>query len=553
MINTTNNNNNEMTTAQQLAANSDSGTTDSQTTLNTSDNNNNNLDRSLSALHLETVNQLDLYIENVQAGGLTSGDFACLASNNEGTTKAHTQIVIAVQAKIINAPQNQTKLEGDKLELGCIAKAIPSNITYKWLFQDKPIQSLRQFEGRFSQRKDGSLVIHSLKREDEGQYKCQASNGLMQRLSLDSKNSSSALIYAEASAQVLVEYPARVSHSPPIQYLPLGLSGLIRCHVDASPKPIFHTWTFNGKPFDPNRDPNLVPLANGSLLIRSVTRDYIGTYLCSPMNKHGSAGSSAPMEVRVEEPPSFLVKPAEFYKASLNGIVKMACEATGSPRPTVEWRKVIQIAHQRNNPNMRHHKQQRSSTLASSEINIMLASSVMNDEASDDNEDIASQMHLYPKPQIINQQQDSIESTTSTISNESPSDSDILINNNNNNNDNQGSSASINNSADIHFDSGRSLVSSSSSNLHSKNNHHQFEVDEEEQSSVINLYAAMPSNRTEFKNNQLIFRELTKKDHGRYECVIENDVATLIASTMLYIDGLYQQSIDCLYFSQELK
>lgn len=258
-----------------------------------------------------------------------------MASNSEGSVEARSQVVLAVPAVIELAPRNQTRLEGERAELLCQAKALPANITYKWLFNDKPIQTLKWFESRYTLRRDGALTLHALHRDDQGLYRCQATNGLAHRSAQAASQGHAAPIYAEAAAYLTVEYPARITHSPALQYLPLNLAGLIRCHWQAAPPVEFFTWTLNNQQFDPNVDPNVERLRNGSLLIKQVTRQYEGKYRCTPFNKHGSAGSSAVMEVRVEEPPYFEVRPAEFYKANLNGQLRMPCEARGSPKPNV--------------------------------------------------------------------------------------------------------------------------------------------------------------------------------------------------------------------------
>lgn len=92
---------------------------------------------------------------------------------------------------------------------------------------------------------------------------------------------------------------ARVTYSPSIQYLPLGLSGIVRCHIQANPEFQFITWTKDRRPFDPNANPGVITLNNGSLLFQRVTQDHQGRYRCTPYNVHGTAGTSAPMEILV--------------------------------------------------------------------------------------------------------------------------------------------------------------------------------------------------------------------------------------------------------------
>lgn len=417
----------------------------------------------------QTVSQLDLFIDNVQAG-TTTGEYMCLASNSEGSVEARSQVVLAVPAVISTMPRNQTKLEGEKVELVCQAKALPSNITYKWFFNDKPIQTLKWFESRHTIRRDGTLVIHSLHRDDQGQYKCQATNGLSHRHRPSSAASRKAAapqepapIYAEASAHLSVEYPARVSYSPPLQYLPLGLPGLVRCFVQAAPPVEFFTWTLNNQQFDPNVDQNVERLANGSLLIRQVSKQYEGKYRCTPFNKHGSAGSSAAMEVRVEEPPYFELKPAEFYKATLNGHVKIPCEARGMPKPSVTWRRVVEASAEEGRPSVAANSNQ----LASLHL----------EEAGEEQDE---RLPAVRKQQLAGKQVE--------VAHE--------------------------------LEGGNSVGAS-----------------EDKQQSVIVVYAKLPLDRSEYKSSHLFLHGLRKEDHGRYECVIENEVATLVASTMLYIEG----------------
>lgn len=406
--------------------------------------------------------RLDLFIDNVQAG-VTTGEYTCVASNSEGSAEAHASVVLAVPAIITSVPRNQTRLEGERVELNCQAKAVPANVTYKWLFNDKNIAQLKWFDSRHSVRADGTLVIEAAHRDDQGEYKCQATNGLAHRSATSAQQQrakqqqhQTAPIYAEAAAHLHVEYPARVTHSPAVQYLPLSLSGIIQCHVQAAPAVEFFTWTLNGQPFDPNVDANVERLANGSLLVKHVNKQYEGKYRCTPFNKHGSAGSSAAMDVRVEEPPYFELKPAESYRANINGHVKMPCDARGQPKPQVYWRKVVP-----------------------------------------DDESVASQHS----------------NTRRSSGDDEPEDGAIV--------------------PEIELDE-----MTTPHQLYARQEQQQQQ--QQEQQSVIQeqkfSYAKLPSDRSEYKDSHLVLHALRKDDHGRYECVIENEVATLVASTMLYVE-----------------
>lgn len=70
------------------------------------------------------------------------GEYQCIAKNKEGSVSATTKMIVAGPATIINPPKNLTKLEGDKVEMTCKAKALPSNVTYRWFHNGIEISKL---------------------------------------------------------------------------------------------------------------------------------------------------------------------------------------------------------------------------------------------------------------------------------------------------------------------------------------------------------------------------------------------------------------------------
>ncbi|XP_015914377.1 protein turtle [Parasteatoda tepidariorum] len=265
----------------------------------------------------------ELRISNIQQTDI--GDYLCVARNKEGSVNALTKVIVAGPAVITGPPRNTSKLEGGKVEFICEAKALPANITHKWYHNGNDISQLSWLESRSLIRKDGLLFINPLTAEDSGLYTCEVSNGI--------GNPDS------ASAFLSVEYPARVTYSPTIQYLPSGLSGILRCYVQANPPFQFINWTKDRRPFDPNANPGVITLNNGSLLFQRVSHEHQGRYRCTPYNIHGTAGTSNIMEVLVRDPPMFTVKPKDTYQKAVNSEVKMPCEGSGQPKPTVVWRR----------------------------------------------------------------------------------------------------------------------------------------------------------------------------------------------------------------------
>lgn len=40
------------------------------------------------------------------------------------------------------------------------------------------------------------------------------------------------------------------------------------------------------------------------------------------------------------------------------------------------------------------------------------------------------------------------------------------------------------------------------------------------------------------RGGNLTIKGLRKEDHGRFECVLENEIATLVTSTLLLVEGM---------------
>ncbi|GIY78377.1 hypothetical protein CDAR_85942, partial [Caerostris darwini] len=228
-------------------------------------------------------------------------------------------------ASIVTPPRNVTKLEGDRAEFICEAKALPTNVTHRWFHNGVEISQLSWLETRTSVRRDGTLFISPTSAEDSGKFTCEVTNGIGTP--------------DTASAFLSVEYPARVTFSPTIQYLPLGLSGVIRCYVQASPPFQFITWTKESRQYDPNSIPGVVTLNNGSLLFQRVSHEDQGRYRCTPYNIHGTAGTSNIMDVLVREPPIYTLKPKEIYQKPVDSEIRLPCDGLGQPKPAITWRK----------------------------------------------------------------------------------------------------------------------------------------------------------------------------------------------------------------------
>lgn len=87
-------------------------------------------------------------------------------------------IVVSGGAVITTPPTNQTKLEGEKVEFQCVARALPGNLTVRWFREGAPVKEVAALETRFTIQMDGSLVVNPVSADDSGQYLCEVTNGI---------------------------------------------------------------------------------------------------------------------------------------------------------------------------------------------------------------------------------------------------------------------------------------------------------------------------------------------------------------------------------------
>lgn len=256
------------------------------------------------------------------------GDYTCIARNGEGQISHTARVIIAGAAVIMVPPTNQTKLEGEKLEFPCGAKALPGNVTIQWSKDGQPVRDVISLETRLNIKRDGTLVINPVSGDDFGLYKCEVSNGIGDP--------------QVASAYLNVEYPAKVTYTPTVQYLPFRLGGVVQCYIKANPPLQYVTWTKDKRLLEPYQTKDIIVMNNGSLLFTRVNQNHQGRYTCTPYNAQGTQGSSGPMEVLVRKPPTFTIEPDPVYQRKVGESVDMYCdaqEAEGTQKPKIEWQR----------------------------------------------------------------------------------------------------------------------------------------------------------------------------------------------------------------------
>uniref|UniRef100_A0A4W5K4F7 Immunoglobulin superfamily member 9B n=1 Tax=Hucho hucho TaxID=62062 RepID=A0A4W5K4F7_9TELE len=281
----------------------------------------------------EPVEDSDKY--KVSDGSLTvlsvsrkdRGAYTCRAYSIQGEVVHTTRLLVQGPPFIVSPPKNLTVNISQDAKLDCLAEAYPGNLTYTWFWEDDNVFFKNGLRDRVSILVDGSLIISGVKPEDAGRFTCSPSNSLGRPPS--------------ASAQLTVQYPARVKDMPPAIYVAIGLPGFIRCPVDANPPVTLVKWTKDGNPLRIEKYPGWSQMEDGSIRVAEVTEDSLGTYTCMPYNALGSEGWSAPTPLVLKDPPKFSIVPGGEYRQEAGRELVIPCAAEREfPYPNITWRKV---------------------------------------------------------------------------------------------------------------------------------------------------------------------------------------------------------------------
>uniref|UniRef100_A0A8D2J2A3 Immunoglobulin superfamily member 9 n=1 Tax=Varanus komodoensis TaxID=61221 RepID=A0A8D2J2A3_VARKO len=247
----------------------------------------------------------------------SAGAYTCQATSEEGSITHTTRLLVQGPPVIVVPPQNITVNVTQDAFLACQAEAYPANLTYSWFQGSTNVFHVSHLQSRIRVLVDGSLLVQKTTPEDSGRYTCVPSNGLRRSPS--------------ASAFLTVLYPARAGDMPPETLLPIGMRGTIRCPAKASPPLLFINWTKDGQPLELDKFPGWSMSPDGTLVIATSNDDALGVYACIPYNSYGTAGSSAPTQVLLKDPPVFTLRPKEEYFQEVGRELLIPCAARGDP------------------------------------------------------------------------------------------------------------------------------------------------------------------------------------------------------------------------------
>ncbi|XP_064208890.1 roundabout homolog 1-like isoform X2 [Anguilla rostrata] len=265
-----------------------------------------------------------------------AGKYVCVGTNMLGERESEAaELTVVERPTFIGRPGHQRVLVDKDVEFRCQVQGDPHPIVH-WRKEDGDLPS-----GRYEIREDHTLYLRAVTLADVGSYTCVAENMVGK---------------AEATATLTVLVPPTFIVRPRNQVMAVGSTVTFQCEAKGSPQPAIF-WQREGSQNllfssqKPPRVPSRFSVSlTGDLTIAGAQPADSGYYSCQGVNIAGSIITKALLEVSdvvSERPPPVIRQGPVDQKVSVDGTVVLSCLATGTPSPTVLWRKdgVLVSAH----------------------------------------------------------------------------------------------------------------------------------------------------------------------------------------------------------------
>ncbi|XP_043342030.1 hemicentin-1 isoform X3 [Cervus canadensis] len=246
-----------------------------------------------------------------------TGRYTCLASSPAGDDDKEYLVRVHVPPNIAGTgePQDFTVLRNRQVTLECKSDAVPPPVI-TWLKNGERLQATPRVRilsgGRY-------LQINNADLGDTANYTCVASN-----------------IAGKTTREFIltVNVPPSIKSGPQSLVIHLNKSTVLECFAEGVPAPRI-TWRKDGAVL-PGTHARYSILENGFLHIQSAQVTDSGRYLCMATNAAGTDRRRIDLQVHV--PPSIALGPTNIT-VTVNVQTTLACEATGIPKPSVNWRR----------------------------------------------------------------------------------------------------------------------------------------------------------------------------------------------------------------------
>ncbi|XP_071294377.1 immunoglobulin superfamily member 10 [Agelaius tricolor] len=263
-----------------------------------------------------------------RAGPQDAGQYLCTAANALGSARLLATLAVRALPPRIAAARPLTAHSGAAAALPCRARGSPAP-RISWLLPDgTELRPGSAGRGRARVRADGTLLIRAVTVYDRGTYTCRARNAA----------GSDAL---PLRLQVVAAPPAILEEKRENVAGAAGQSLSLPCTAHGEPEPGVHWVLPGGAALRPLQalHARLVLLANGTLLLGSISPSDSGTYECIATSSTGSDRRVVSLVVEHRDtPPTIATASQELTRLNFGERLLLNCTANGEPTPRIIWR-----------------------------------------------------------------------------------------------------------------------------------------------------------------------------------------------------------------------
>ncbi|XP_061670543.1 immunoglobulin superfamily DCC subclass member 4 [Syngnathoides biaculeatus] len=250
------------------------------------------------------------------------GGYSCVSASAHGALTSRTvNVLLASLSSFRQEPSPQTVPAGGAARFECQIDGVPTPvITWE---KDKVAAPKHP---RFIYLPNGVLQILEVTTEDEGAYRCVASNSAGRDMSHESR-----LTVTKDSAEPLNR--VMIVAPPQNATVVLGRAAVMECMARGQPMPLVSWSRLDGKSISTD----VVVLAT-NLVIRDTRRHHGGVYVCRANKPRTREFVTAAAELHVSAPPVIL-QPPETVSLSRGNTARFVCNSSGEPAPVLRWLK----------------------------------------------------------------------------------------------------------------------------------------------------------------------------------------------------------------------
>ncbi|XP_071344958.1 immunoglobulin superfamily DCC subclass member 4 isoform X2 [Trachinotus anak] len=250
------------------------------------------------------------------------GGYSCVSASALGALTSRTvNVLLASLSKFHQEPSPQTVPAGGAARFECQIEGVPTPVI-AWEKNKVAVPE----ETRFISLPNGLLQILEVTKEDEGAYRCVASNSARKDISHEARLTVTSGSTEALNRVVIVAPPQNAT-------VVLGGPAVMECMAQGQPKPLVSWSRKDGKPISTD----VVVLAT-NLVIRDTRRHHAGIYVCRANKPKTRDFVTAAAELHVPAPPVILQSP-ESVSLSRGNTARFVCNSSGEPPPVLHWLK----------------------------------------------------------------------------------------------------------------------------------------------------------------------------------------------------------------------